>query len=607
MLQVWVKTIGKDDDRTVTADKKSGVQQYFWAKDDRSLIYSQDLDGDENFHLLQVDLETKNVRDLTPFQGIRAALVHQSQKIRGRILVTMNLRDRSLFDVYSVELKSGAIELAAENPGDVESWHATDDLAVRGARVVTKAGGTELRVRDTASGPWRTLLEAPAGDNLELIEFSADGRAVYLNSSLGADTQRVVLRDLKSGREKIIAQDPESDATDSFFHSVRHVPQAVLFDSGLPKWTVTDPAVEADFNALRGLAGGDNFIVMSADDADRTWLIYVYKDSAPFKYYAFDRAAKRATFLFVNQPKLENLALAPMKSFSIRSRDGLALPSYLTLPIGVPARALPLVLLVHGGPWWRDVWGFLGPEQQWLANRGYAVLSVNFRGSTGFGKKFLHAGDKQWGLAMHTDLLDAVAWAVKEGIADPGKVAIMGTSYGGYAALAGAAFSSDVFRCAVDIVGPSNLFTLIKSIPPYWKPVRRMFDQRMGNTDDAADKELLTRASPLFSAKDIRIPLLIGQGANDPRVNQAESEQIVGELEKNGLPVTYVLYPDEGHGFARPENQIDFSARAEQFLGGCLGGRVEPLQGEKIPGSTAVVRTIPARGQRAAPAAAPKG
>jgi dipeptidyl aminopeptidase/acylaminoacyl peptidase len=283
-----------------------------------------------------------------------------------------------------------------------------------------------------------------------------------------------------------------------------------------------------------------------------------------------------------------------MRPVVIPTRDGFKMNAYLTLPAGLTPKNLPMVLYPHGGPWARDIWSY-NSTAQWLSNRGYAVLQPNFRGSTGYGKKFLHAGDKQWGLKMHDDLIDAVSWAVKQGYADPKRVAIMGGSYGGYATLAGLTFTPDTFACGVDIVGPSNLKTLIGSIPPYWKPMRAMFDSRMGNVDDPKDAELVKNASPLFKANQIKKPLLIGQGANDPRVNKAESEQIVEAIEKNGGAVTYVIYSDEGHGFARPENRIDFNARAENFLSQCLAGRAEPLPGDKYPGSTATVRVIPGK------------
>jgi dipeptidyl aminopeptidase/acylaminoacyl peptidase len=348
--------------------------------------------------------------------------------------------------------------------------------------------------------------------------------------------------------------------------------------------------VQADFAALRSVAEGD-FAVVSRDRADKTWLVAYTQDRGPVRYFAWDRAARKATFLYSHQPKLDGLALAEMKPVSFPARDGLTIHGYLTLPLGVPAQGRSMVLLVHGGPWTRDAWGF-NSSAQWFANRGYAVLQPNYRGSTGYGKRFLHAGDRQWGKTMHTDLVDAVNWAVAQGIADPKRVAIYGGSYGGYSALAGATFTPDLFRCAVDIVGPSNLFTLLRSVPPYWKPILSMFRARIGDIDDPKDEALLRAASPLFSADKNRIPLLIGQGANDPRVKQAESEQIVAAIDKQGGNAIYVLYSDEGHGFARPENRTDFNARAEQFLADQLGGRAEPMQGDRMPGSTAVVRVV---------------
>ena len=363
--------------------------------------------------------------------------------------------------------------------------------------------------------------------------------------------------------------------------------------------------MKADFEGISKLAEGD-FTVGSRDQADKNWLVVFSTDRGPVKYYAWDRDAKKGTFLFTARPKLEGLQLSEMKPVVIKTRDGLNMHAFLTLPAGLPAKNLPMVLFPHGGPWARDVWGY-NSYAQWLSNRGYAVLMPNFRGSTGYGKKFLHAGDKQWGLKMHDDLIDAANWAVKQGYVDPKRIAIMGGSYGGYATLAGMTFTPDYFACGVDIVGPSNLKTLIGSIPPYWKPMRSMFDTRMGNVDDPKDAELIKNASPLFKANQIKKPLLIGQGANDPRVNKAESEQIVDAISKNGGSVTYVIYSDEGHGFARPENSIDFNARAENFLSQCLGGRAQPMTGDRQPGSTATVRVLQNGKEVTKTASAPSG
>jgi len=594
VLQVWVKTLGQEDGKKVTADQKRGIRRFLWAEDDRTLLYLQDADGDENWHLHGVDLPTGNVRDFTPFQGVQAAPLEVSPEVRGRILVTLNLRDRKLFDVHEVDLQSGAVKLVAENPGDVADWLADDRLRVRAAGAQLPDGGREVRVRERGEGAWRKLVAAPFGEQLELVDLTGDGRGLILKSTLGSNTGRVVRMELASGKETVLAQNPEVDADAVLVHPRRHTVQAVDFPAGRRAWTVVDPEVRADFAAIAALAPGD-FEVEGRDRADRTWVVAFSEDRGPVRWFAWDRKEKKGTLLFVARPKLLGLTLAEMKAVVVKARDGLSLHSYLTLPPGVPPRDLPLVLFVHGGPWYRDTWGY-NPWVQWFANRGYAVLQPNFRGSTGYGKAFLNAANKQWGKAMHQDLVDAVAWAVREGVADPKRVAVMGGSYGGYAALAGAAFTPDLFRCAVDIVGPSNLFTLLASIPPYWETLRADFERRIGNP--RTEEALLREASPLFSADKIRIPLLIGQGANDPRVKTAESEQIVAAIEKNGGRATYVLYPDEGHGFARPPNRNDFNARAELFLAGCLGGRAEPFEVERLPGSTAVVKVVgPAPGR----------
>jgi dipeptidyl aminopeptidase/acylaminoacyl peptidase len=590
VLQVWVKTVGKDDDKMVTADKKRGIRQYFWAEDNKTLLYQQDNDGDENFHVYGVDLASGNVRDYTPFQGVRAEVADVNPDFPDEILVEANIRNRQLMDVHRLSLKTGALTLDTENPGDVAGWGTDAKFQVRAAQAQTPDGGTEIRVRDDVKAPWKSLLKVGPDEILEFEDFSKDGGSAYLKTSIGSDTARLVERNLATGAEKVLAVSPEVDAGGVVIHPKTHVVQAVSFAPGRATWKVLDPSVQADFDAITKLHSGD-FLIVNRTSKDDAWLVGFTSDRGPVTWYKWDRTAKKGTLLFTAQPKLEGLALAEMKPVAIKSRDGLTLNSYLTLPVGVAPKNLPMVLFVHGGPWGRDSWGY-SSYAQWFANRGYAVLQTNFRASTGYGKKFLNAGNKQWGLKMHDDLIDAVDWAIKQGIADPKKVAIMGGSYGGYSALAGVTFTPEKFACSVDIVGPSNLKTLIASIPPYWKPLRATFDVRMGNVDDPKDAELVKNASPLFKADKIVRPLLIGQGANDPRVNVKESEQIVDAIEKNKGSVTYVVYSDEGHGFARPENRIDFNARSEKFLAACLGGRFEPMEGDKIPGSTAVVKVV---------------
>lgn len=588
VLQVWVKTIGKDDDKMVTADKRRGIRQYSWARDNKTLLYLQDNDGDENFHIYGVDLDSGNVRDFTPVQGIRASVVGADPAVPDTILVSANIRNRTLFDVYRLTLSTGALVLDTENPGDVQGWDADKNLNVIAAQAATPDGGTEIRVRESAASPWRSIIKVGPEEILSVSGVSADGKSLILETSIGSDTARVVRKNIATGEETPIASSDEVDAGIVLQNPDSYAVEAVSFEPGRRSWKVIDPAVKADFDAIAKLDAGD-FNIGSRDNADQTWLVSFVSDRGPAKYFSYDRASKKGTYLFSNQPKLENQQLAEMRPVLIKTRDGMPMHMYLTIPAGVEAKKLPMVLFPHGGPWGRDFWGF-SSIGQFLANRGYLVLQPEFRASTGFGKKFLNAGDRQWGLKMNDDLLDAVDWAVKQGYADPKRVAVMGGSYGGYATLAALAFTPDVFSCGVDLFGPSNISTLIHSIPPYWKTQRAFFDKRMGNVDDPKDAELIKTASPLYKAAQIKKPLLIAQGANDPRVKPAESEQIVDAIRQNKGKVTYVVYSDEGHGFARPENNIDFISRAESFLAGCLGGRAEPMTGERYPGSTAAVK-----------------
>ena len=599
VLQVWVRPIANQGGAVaVTADKKRGIRSYSWNEDSKSILFAQDGDGDENFHVFQVELASKNVRDLTPWQGVRASLLASSSKQPNVILVTANVRDRKLMDVLRISLDTGAAVLDTENPGDVNGWGVDSTLSVRAAEATTKEGGTELRVRETVKAPWKPLITVGLEEILEFVDFTEDGRSIVIKSSISADTARLLEKSLKSGAERVLGFSEKSDVGGTLGYPTRHGVRAAAFDvDGRMGWIPVEPSMKNELETLKAAMPGD-FYVSSMDAADSKWILTETTDQGPQRFLMYDRKTRKLELLFTAQPKLEGLPLVPMKPVLIAARDGLSLPAYLSVPAGKSGKPVPMVLLVHGGPWARDTWG-QNSTAQWLANRGYAVLQVNYRGSTGYGKKFLNAANRQWGLAMHDDLLDAVAWAVKEGIADPKKVAIMGGSYGGYATLAGLAFTPDAFACGVDIVGPSNLFTLLATIPPYWASARKEFISRIGDPDNAADKDLLTKASPLFSAEKIKAPLLIGQGANDPRVKPAESEQIVAAMEKNGLPVTYVLYPDEGHGFARPDNRIDFFARSEGFLAKCLGGRAEPLPKDgKVPGSTAQVKVVAAKKER---------
>jgi len=604
VLQVWVQTRGKTDARIVTVDRHRGIGRYFWAWDSKTILYGQDSDGDENFHAFAVDLISGIVRDLTPFQGVREELVATNPKFPDQILVAMNLRDRKLNDVYRINIRTGAIKLDTVNPGDVSGWLADDNMVVRAAVIVTPDGGTVIRVRDSPIARWRTMIKAGMEDSLDALDFSKDGRSIFLKSSIGSGTQRVITHEIASGREVEIAGTDGVDAGSVLIQPVRHAVQAVAFSRDRTRWMVVDPAVKADFEGLTKLSDGDLSII-SRDLADKTWSVAFNSDSGPTRYYTWDRSKKAGTFLFSHRAELEKVTLAKMRPVAFSARDGLQLHGYLTLPVGLSARNLPMVMYVHGGPWARDFWGYDGVVQI-LANRGYGVMQINYRGSDGYGKKYLHAGDHQWGLKMQDDLLDGLAWAVKQGIADPGRVAIYGGSYGGYAALSGAAFSPTTYRCAIDEFGPSNLFTLFASIPPYWETeAKNLFFTLIGNPANSAERAYLTKVSPIFSAAKIRIPMLIAQGANDVRVTPGESEEIVTAIKKNGGHAIYVRYSDEGHGFVRPENRIDFQARVERFLAENLGGRYEPMHGERFPGSTATVTVVSGVGSNMYPQSRP--
>ena len=584
VLQVWLRTVGQQDDRQLTDDKKRGIRIYFWTFDGEQLIYLQDADGDENWHLYSVNIKSNIVRDLTPFQGVQAQPVALDPNFPDQILVGLNLHDLRKHDVYRINLKNGAVELDTENPGNIVAWTADAQFQVRSAIATTPDGGSDLLFREAIALPWETLRHWGPDDEGYAVSFSADGQTLYIIGSHDANVQRLIGLDLATRQETVIAEDTQYDVGGIIIHPTSLVIQAVSFYRDKQEWQVLDQSIAPDFDAIAKVRQGE-FGVSSRDLADTTWLVAYATDDGPVYYYTYNRESKSSTLLFSNRPELEELPLAPMQPISFQARDGLTIHGYLTTPVGIPVKNLPTVLLVHGGPWVRDTWGY-DPEVQWLANRGYAVLQVNFRGSSGYGKEFLNAGNREWGAKMHDDLIDAVNWLVKEGIADPKKIAIMGGSYGGYATLVGLTFTPDVFAAGVDIVGPSNLVTMMQSIPPYWELLRAMEAHRIGNLE--TEQEFLQSRSPLFFIDRIKAPLLIAQGANDPRVNQAESDQIVEAMQQASKPVEYVLYTDEGHGFARPENRLHFYAKAEEFLAKYLGGRFESMG--DIPGHSAIVR-----------------
>jgi dienelactone hydrolase len=577
VLNVWTAPVGADgvdwdSARVVTDDADRGIRVFRWAHDGRHLLYLQDTGGDENWRLYDVDLHTMQRRDLTPFEGVQAQILATEKKYPSEVLVGLNRDNPALHDVYRLDLVTGGLVKQVENPG-FAGWVADTELVTRVGVGLEPDGTMVVQVRDDADGDWRVLLTLPAEDAMTSgpMAISADGSSMLAMSSVGVDTGRLVRVDLDSGAEEVLAEDPDADVSGVRVHPDTREPQIVTWVKERTEYKVLDPALEADVAAIRALHPGDPDIV-AQDHSDMVWLVAFTNDAGPVPYFLYDRQRREGRFLFDHQPELSQYELAPMEPFTYQARDGLAIHGYVTFPPGGGRTGLPMVLNVHGGPWARDRWGLDG-EAQWLANRGYLCVQVNFRGSTGYGKAFVNAGDREWGRAMQNDLTDGVEHAIAQGWADPERVAIFGGSYGGYAALAGVTFTPDLYRCAVDIVGPSNLKTLIETIPPYWQPQIALFHQRVGNPE--TDAEFLWSRSPLSRAASIKTPLLIAQGANDPRVKQAESEQIVAALRDAGIDHEYMLFPDEGHGFAKPENRLKFYAAAERFLARHLGGRVE--------------------------------
>ena len=577
VLNVWTAPVGADgvdwdSARVVTGDTDRGIRVFAWAHDGRHLLYLQDTGGDENWRLYDVDLSTMARRDLTPFEGVQAQILATEKKHPTEVLVGLNRDSPALHDVYRLDLATGNLVKEVENPGFAE-WVADTELVTRAGVALEPDGSMVLYVREGADDEWRPLMTLAAEDALtsQPVGISADGSTMLAISSAGADTGRLVRIDLGSAAEQVLAEDPEADVNDVRVHPDTREPQVVSWLKERKEYRVLDPEVEPDLAAIRALHHGDPELV-SQDHSDMVWLVAFTNDAGPVPFFLYDRRRREGRFLFDHQPELSRYELAPMEPFSFTARDGMVIHGYATFPPGAGRSGLPMVLNVHGGPWARDKWGF-NPEAQWLANRGYLCVQVNFRSSTGYGKAFVNAGDREWGRDMQNDLTDAVAHTVGQGWANPERVAIYGGSYGGYAALAGVTFTPDLYRCAVDIVGPSNLKTLIETIPPYWQPQIALFHQRVGNPE--TDAEFLWSRSPLSRAAGIKTPLLIAQGANDPRVKQAESEQIVAALRDAGIDHEYMLFPDEGHGFAKPENRLRFYAAAERFLARHLGGRVE--------------------------------
>ncbi len=561
VLNLWLGTVNGAFE-PITHDTDRGISRYAWCHDNRHLMYVQDKDGDENWHIYTIDLESRDIVDHTPFEGVQARIIAYRRTHPNEVLIGLNKENQQLHDIWHLTIDTGELRKAADNPGFV-SWCVDQDLKVRGAIAPEPDGGVSLLVRDDEDSEWRPFVNFSAEDAMIAgpLGFTAEGNGMYLLSSIGANAARFIVKDIASGDEHLIAEDPIYDCVNATLEPVTRKPQIAWFLKDKVEYQVLDPSIHEDLEAIEQIQAGE-FSIIDRDHSNQTWLIAFDSDVGPVKFYVYERKTKSARFLFAHRPDLEMYDLAPMEPFVFQARDGLQIHGYLTFPLGERSN-LPTVINVHGGPWHRDSWGF-NPEAQWLANRGWLCIQINFRGSLGYGKEFVNAGDKEWGGAMQDDVSDAVRWSIDQGYTDPARVCIYGGSYGGYAALAGATFTPELYRCAVAMCGPANLKTFITSIPPYWTPMIAMFHKRVGNPETEA--ELLWSRSPLSRVDDIKAPMLIAHGANDPRVKLAETEQITSAMKAKGIDHELVVFDDEGHGFVKPANRLRFYELTEAFL-----------------------------------------
>jgi dipeptidyl aminopeptidase/acylaminoacyl peptidase len=570
-LNVFVEKIGSGQATRVTSAKERDITNYAWKGNNR-IVYVQDTGGDENFRLYAVGIDGSNPKDLTPFEKVRAQIIDRLELNENEILVGLNKRNPQIHDVYRINVNTGEMQMIAENPGNYTGWGTDWDGKLRIA-ITTDGVNNTLMFRNTEEEKFAPVITTTFRETIAPLLFTPDNKQLYVATNIGRDKTAIVKYDVENKKElEKIFEHPEVDVTNLLSSRKRRLMTGVSYTTDKTQYHFIDKQrADLQRELERRLPGYEVRLAGCNLDEDKC-LVRTFTDRSRGAYYFYDLKSKDFRKLADVSPWLNEQHLVPMKPIKYQSRDGLTINGYLTLPKGVPARNLPVVVNPHGGPWFRDSWGY-NSEVQFLANRGYAVLQVNFRGSTGYGRKFWEASFKQWGKAMQDDISDGVKWLIKEGIADPKRVGIYGGSYGGYATLAGLTFTPDLYAAGVDYVGVSNIFTFIKAFPPYWKPYLEMVYEMVGHPEK--DKDLLTAASPVFHSKNIKVPLLIAQGANDPRVNKAESDQMVEALKARGIEVPYIVKANEGHGFSNEENRFEFYRAMEQFLGKHLGGRVE--------------------------------
>ena len=560
-LNIFVeKTNGNPSQITFKSDRD--IMRYYWANNAK-LVYFEDNGGDENDHMFVIDVNGDGKRDLTPFPGVKAVFIDDLQKDSEHVLVGLNVRDKSIFDAYQVNVNTGELRLVAANPGDVMTWVTDHNGKVRAA-LATDGVDQIFLYRETENEPFKPVIKTNFKESFEPLAFTYDNKKIYANSNIGRDKSAVVVVDPNTGKEeKVIYENPDVDVYNIMLSDKYKKLVAVSYVTDKLHYVFFDEKTKRMFADFDKQFPGLETRITSQNKEEDMFILRTFSDKTRGAYYLYYTKGKKVKNLAAVSSWLDEGNMAEMRPVEYRSRDGLTIHGYLTLPKGLEPKDLPIVVIPHGGPWARDYWSY-DPEAQFLANRGYGVLQINYRGSTGYGRSFWEAGFKEWGKAMQDDITDGVQWLIAQGVADPTRIAIYGASYGGYAALAGVTFTPNLYACGVSYVGPSNLFTLLASFPPYWEPLLKQMYEQVG--DPIADKKLLEEVSPLFHVEEIKVPLLIAQGANDPRVKQQESDQIVAALKERNLPVEYLLKEDEGHGFVKEENRFDFYRKLESFL-----------------------------------------
>lgn len=567
-MNIFIREFGQDSTKQITFEAERDIADYIWANDSR-ILYVKDEEGNEDYKLFGVDITGENLKCLTCFPGVKTFLIDDLEENPTEVIIGLNKRNPQLFDPYRLNIETGKMELLAKNPGNIVGWLTDHSGRLRIAYAVSGGADVSILFRDNEDQEFRNMLTISWRDNFDPLFFTFDNKHIYASSNLGRDKKEIVIFDPQTGEEiESVYKNSGVDVSDLSYSRKRKTILAASYITDKRNYHFFDEEAKNRFETIQNKLPDYEITITSSDKEEQKFIVRTYSDRSRGGYYVFDQSTETLTKIADISPWLNEDELAEMKPIHYTSRDGIIIHGYLTMPKGRISKNLPVVINPHGGPWLRDNWGF-NPEVQFLANRGYAVLQMNFRGSTGYGKEFWLKSKKQWGRAMQDDISDGVTWLIDQGIADPDRIAIYGASYGGYATLAGLAFTPDLYSCGVDYAGVSNLFTFMETIPPYWEPLREQLYELVGNPTD--DSLMLAETSPSLQADKIIAPIFIAQGTNDPRVKKAESDQLVKAIRNRGVEVEYMVKENEGHGFNNEENRFDFYRAMEQFLASHIG------------------------------------